>query len=204
VDQAEENGQVRVPTQQAIDQLTTRLDDLARQEHERIQERPELQLQHTLLLLAVTLLPATRLRRQRQGPPRLEVPGQCRHHHVRPVALQRVHRRLQRPYSALQLRDQILLVAAVVGRKDDLLGGSLALVGDVEEVANLVEQRQLAFFFRDVLAHHHHPVGLVAGRRPVVELGHVFGLQAERLKATLFDDGLLDVAGRRRGCVFTW
>ena len=37
-------------------------------------------------------------------------------------AQQVVHRRRQRPHAALELRQQVLLIAAVVGLEDDLLG----------------------------------------------------------------------------------
>src|SRR6476660_3723798 len=46
VNQPEEDGQMRVPTQQPKDHLAAGLDDLAGQQHEGIQERPELQRQH--------------------------------------------------------------------------------------------------------------------------------------------------------------
>src|SRR6516225_4295943 len=49
--QAEEDRQVRVPTQQPIHQLPARPKHLARQAHERAQERLELQPQHPRLLL---------------------------------------------------------------------------------------------------------------------------------------------------------
>ena len=100
-----------------IDQLPAAADDLAGQPHEGVHERLELQPQHPAFLRPVLLLPAARLLRQRQRPPGLQVPGQGRHHHVGPVALQVVHRRTQRPHAAVQLREQVLLIAAVVGRR---------------------------------------------------------------------------------------
>ena len=58
IEQPEEDGQVRVPAQQAIDQLAASLDDLARQEHERVQEGLEFQFQHPLFFGVMFLLPA--------------------------------------------------------------------------------------------------------------------------------------------------
>ena len=42
--------------------------------------------------------------------------------------------------AVLELGDQILLITAVIGREDDLLGRHVPVVGDVEEVAILLEQ----------------------------------------------------------------
>ena len=89
-------------------------DDLARQPHERVDEPLELHPQQPPLLLAVRR-PVPRVLRQRQRQPRLQVPRQRGHHHVGPVAHQVVHRRAQGAHAVLQLRDQVLLVAAVVG-----------------------------------------------------------------------------------------
>jgi len=41
--------------------------------------------------------------------------------------------------AAVQLRDDVFLIAAVVGRKDDFLGRARPVVGDVEEGTNLVD-----------------------------------------------------------------
>ena len=43
---------------------------------------------------------------QAQCPPCFQVPSQRRHHHVRPIAVQIVHRSTQRPHTAVQLRQQ--------------------------------------------------------------------------------------------------
>ena len=45
-------------------------------------------------------------------------PRQRRHHHVRPVAHQVIRRRLQRRHAPLELRDDVLLVAATVRLED--------------------------------------------------------------------------------------
>src|SRR5215216_939757 len=82
--QAEEDRLIRVPTQQPIHQPPTCPEQLTRQTHKALHQCLELQPQHPPLLLALSPLPAARLFREAQGPPRLEVPGQRRHHHVRP------------------------------------------------------------------------------------------------------------------------
>ncbi len=51
-----------------------------------------------------------------QRGPRLQVPRQARHHHLRPVAHQVVDRRRQGVHPALELCDQVLLVAPLVGQ----------------------------------------------------------------------------------------
>jgi hypothetical protein len=53
---------------------------------------------------------------------------------------------VQGAHPALELGNQVLLVAALAGLGDDLVGG------DVEEVAVLVEQHVVAPRHRDVLA----------------------------------------------------
>ena len=54
-----------------------------------------------------------------------------------------VHRRRECVHSALELGDQVFLVAPVIGREHDLFGRGFAVVGDVEEIAILLEQPQL-------------------------------------------------------------
>src|SRR5271165_5230596 len=115
--QTEEDRQVWVPTQQPIHQFATCPNHLARQTHERIYASLELQPQHPRLLLTAFLSPASPGLRQGQRPPRLQIPRQGRHHHVCPIALQGVRRRLQRPHPTVQLRQQVLLVAPVVRRE---------------------------------------------------------------------------------------
>src|SRR5438270_13340389 len=76
VHQAEEDRLVRVPPQQPVDQLAAAADDLARQAHEGVDERLELHPQEPALLRLVLALPPARPLRQRQRPPRLQVPRQ--------------------------------------------------------------------------------------------------------------------------------
>ena len=78
------------------------------------------------------------------------------------------------------------------------------VVGDVKEVANLVEQPYFALLPGDVLADHDHAIRLPTSRRPVVELGHLFALQPEVLEPAVPDNpASLTFSGRCRGCVFT-
>src|ERR1700676_3712704 len=60
VQQAEEDRLVRIPAQQAIDQLPASTENLARQTHKGIHERLELHPQHPTLLRLVLAVPATR------------------------------------------------------------------------------------------------------------------------------------------------
>ena len=66
-------------------------------------------------------------------------------------------------HAALELRDQVLLVTAIVGREHDLLGRRFAIVGDIEEVAILLEQPQLRLVNSQPLAEDDDPITLVAG-----------------------------------------
>ncbi len=87
------------------------------------------------------------------------------------------------------------MVAALVRLKDDLSRRHRAVVGDVEEVANLVEESELAAFDRDVLPQRDDTVGALALAGLIVEFHHLLGVELEVLVAALFDDALLDVLG---------
>ncbi len=121
------------------------------------------------------LFPAAPLR-QEQREPSLQRPGQRGHHHVRPVAHEIVHRHLQGPGAALELLDQILLVAALVGRPHDACPSLRTVVRDIEEVKHLIEQDQLAALDRQILAHHDDAVAAPTLPGSVVKLGHLFRL----------------------------
>ena len=185
-----------VPRQQPIHQPSPTPDDLARHPDDRVHEPLELHPQQAALLRPVRLLVPGMLR-DRQREPGLQVPRQRRHHHERPVAHQVVHRRPQRVDPALQLRDQVLLVAPVVGLEHQLACGGLAVVGQVEPIADLVEQPRLALLHRDRLADHDQAVRPLAGRRPIVDLGHVLPDPGQRLEPALADDPVLDLLGTR-------
>ena len=103
-------------------------------------------------------------------------------------------------HAPLELRHQILLITAVIGREHDLLGRHLAVVGDVEEVAILFEQPHLPPVGRQPLAHHDHPITLPAGHRPIVELPDHLLEQMDRLEAALPDDLGLDPFGSLARC----
>ena len=124
-------------------------DDLAGHEDHLADEAPELH---------GDVLPAVGLQVHHHGERALEVPRQRRHHHVGPVAHQVMDRHPERAHPVLQLLDHVLLVAARVGQPDDFRRAQVPSGGDVEEVADLVHQAQLALHPGDVLAHHHHPV----------------------------------------------
>ena len=62
------------------------------------------------------------------------------HHHIRPVRIQRIHRRMQRAHTVLQLLDEIFLIAPLIRLTDDLFDRHLEIVGEVEKVSNLVEE----------------------------------------------------------------
>jgi hypothetical protein len=86
------------------------------------------------------------------------------------------------------LADDVFLVAAVVGQFDDLRWGPVGVGGDVEEVADLVEQDVVAAGAADVLAQGHHPVGALAFAGPVVEGGDVLVVEFEVEVSAFFDD----------------
>ena len=152
---AEKDRQPAIPSEQAVDRLARLPDDLRWKPHHGVSERAELHPEHRPLLRRVLRLPTAGLGEQ-QSEPCLERPRERDHHHVRPVAHQVVHRCVQRAHAALQLREQVLLVAAVVRLEHDLAGVALCIVRDVEEEPHVVEERLLAALHGEVLANHDH------------------------------------------------
>ncbi len=65
-----------------------------------------------------------------------------------------VQRRFQRTHAVLKLPDQVLLAAALVGLEHDFRSRALAVIGDVEKVAVIVEELLLSFYVDQVLAQH--------------------------------------------------
>ena len=133
---------------------------------------------------------------------RFQRPCQGRHLPVCTVAQQVVRGSTQRANTALQLRDQVLLITSLVAMEHDLFGrDGLAIVADVEPVANLIEQHSLTLFLRDVLPDDNHPTTAMAGRRPVFELSDIFVFQFQMFIAALTNDLPFDIHGFRSfGC----
>ena len=169
----------------------TAANDLARQADQVRHEPLEIHLHDFSSLLFVSFTPSPLWCRQHQAVPRLERPGQARHHHVRPVAVKIV----QRPHLPFQLRDQVLLIAAVVGDEHDLFTRTRPVVGDVEEVPVLVEKLEFAFHHVDLLTQRDQAIDAIAPAGPVFELGHVLPLQHEVLVLLPDHHLLFDVVG---------
>ena len=192
--QPEEYPLPRVPRQKPVDQLSSGPHDLARHLDESRAVRRELHPQELPLLFLVFGLVPRRYWYQ-QGAPGLEAPCQRSHHHVRPVADQIVHGRRQRPNAALELGDQVFLVATIIGREHNLLGRHRAVIGNVKQVSIFLEQPLLSLLDLDELADDDHPIALLAGVRFVVELrDHLFD-QANVLVPSLSNDLLFEAFG---------
>ena len=71
----------------------------------------------------------------------------------------------------------------------------VAVVGDVKEVAVFLEQPQLALVDLDPLAKDDHPITLLAGGRPIVELRDHLLEQVDVLVPALADDLRLESLG---------
>ena len=97
--------------------------------------------------------------------------------------------------ASLELLQQVFLMATIIGREHDFMGGAGPVVGDVEQVANLIVQHDLAFFLGDVFADYDHAISLLASVWPIGELGHFFALQAQGFETTFANDLVLDVDG---------
>ena len=126
-----------------------------------------------------------------QGKPRLDVPGQRGDDHVGPVADQVIQGHAQGIDAVLELFDDVFLVASFVGSKDDLGGRQVVARGDVEEIADFVEEGLLTFGLTDVFSQRHNAVGAFALAGLVVKLSHVFEVQRQLEVAPRLDDTLL-------------
>src|SRR5208337_1663363 len=194
LNQPQENSLPRVPGEQSVDQSMSRPHDLARHlDHRRAKRRELHPQQRSLLSLVLGRVP--RRYRCQQGTPSFQAPRQRGHYHVRPIADQVVHWRRECVHSALELGDQVFLVAPLIGREHNLFGRGFAVVGDIEEVAILLEQPQLRLVNSQQLADYDDPITLAAGDRAVVELGDHLLEHVNRLEPPLFDDLLLDAFG---------
>ena len=111
--QAEESGKLRVPMQHAMDHAASLTHDLAGNLEDFVHEGFELHSQPS----------------RTGGCVRLAVTWRDRQEQRRPGSR-----------AASDLRDQVLLVAAVIATEDDLGRGRFSIVGDVKEVADLTPE----------------------------------------------------------------
>src|ERR1700730_2518127 len=99
---------------------------------------------------------------------------------------------MQRP-NRLELGQQILLLAAVIVREDNLLGRAVLIVGQVEEVSVVIEKvllRRLTHF--PVLADDDETIRVPAGLWAIRHLAHPLINQSNVLEAAVFDHLLFD------------
>ena len=82
--------------------------------------------------------------------PGLQIPSQCSNDHIGPVRNQTVRRHPKSVHSILELSDDVLLVAGIIGKQDNLLWSHSPVIGYVEEIPDLVEQPVLALFDRKI------------------------------------------------------
>src|SRR2546421_4231803 len=127
--------------------------------------------------------------------PGLDVPGEGGDEHVGPVAQQVVDGGAQCAEAGLELAVDVFLVAPLLGQLDDLrrgVGGG-GVGGEVEEVADLLDESLFALDAADVLAYHHDAVVTCAFAGAVGELGDVFVVEAQVEVSALVDDFLFAV-----------
>jgi hypothetical protein len=99
----------------------------------------------------------------------------------------------ERADAAFELLQQIFLIAAVVGRKVDLLGWRFLVIRDIEETPRIVEELLLPATDFQILSHHDDAIGPATLGRLVRKLGHVFLHQVDVFEFPLAHDLLLDV-----------
>src|SRR5271163_537597 len=102
-------------------------------------------------------------------------------------------------HTCLELRNQVLLIAAIVGLEDDVVGRGRAVVGDVKKVAVLLAQPHRSLVDPHEFAEHDHAVALLAGNRAIRELGDLLLEQVDRLILALANDLVLDPLGPLAG-----
>lgn len=110
---------------------TSAVNDLTDHAYDQVQELTELHPHDRNAVLVVWL---------EHTEPRLQSPGQGRDDHVGPVRFEIVDGSAQRSDAVLQLLDQVLLMASLVGMGHHFLGRHPLIVRDVEEVADVAEQ----------------------------------------------------------------
>src|SRR5215213_157787 len=101
-----------VPRQDAITDSPGCSNDLTRDMDDRGHERAEVHGQKPAALLQMLWCPAWGDRHE-QRDPCLQRPGQSSHDHVCPVGVEGVDRRVKGTHTALELCDQILLIASL-------------------------------------------------------------------------------------------
>ena len=106
---------------------------------------------------------------------------------------------MQCPHTVLELRDQVLLIAAVIRLENNVGGRKVAVVGDVEEIPDIVEQHGLTSLDREILAEYYHAVVGVAGVGPVRKLRDVLRAKPNVFIAAVANKLLLEpvVSGRK-------
>ena len=142
--QSQEGTLPRVPRQQAVDQPSTASHDLAGHLDRRRTERRELHPQQRSFLGLVFGRMPGRYRRH-QGTPSLQAPGQTGHHHIGPVAHQACPPASSAPYTPLLSWAIRFSWSQRSLAEHDLISRGHAVVGDIEEVAILLEQPHLPF-----------------------------------------------------------
>jgi len=196
LEEAKERRHLGSPCKQAHDDAAAGGKNLSWHSHDGIEEGTEVHAQPVVALFLVLLSPAG-LDWQQQGRPRLKCPRQCAHYHIGAICIERVDRGVERVNASLQLRDQVLLVAALVRFSDDGLGSKLCVVRDIEEVANLVEQGGGSLLDSEVLAHDDNSVVTLTGEGSVFKLSNILGAQADVPVFIIANDLLLDCCRAR-------
>src|SRR5512144_2249438 len=184
IERCQENLQMSAMGQYPVNETATRCHDLTRYLDKIHQEAFELHPQDI----------STDSRHEGYHPiPSLQIPGQGRDDHISPIRYQAIRRHPQGVDSALELTDDVFLVAAVIGEENDFLHGHIPVVGDVEEIPDVIEQPNLALFDGEVFPNHYHPVGLAAVSGTIIELGDLLAFQADVLELSFLDHLLLNI-----------
>jgi hypothetical protein len=111
-----------------------------------------------------------------QAVPSLQIPGQGGNDHISPIRYQSIRKHSQCVDSALELTDDVLLIASVIGKENNLLHSHLAVIGDVEKIPYIVEQSALALFNGQVFPDDNHPVRFAAMDGLIIKFGDLFFL----------------------------
>jgi len=137
---------------------------------------------------------ATRCRLQSyQAIPGFQIPGQGGNDHISPIGYQSIRKHSQGVDSALELTDDVLLIASVIGEKDNLLHSHLAVICNVKEESHIIEQSPLSFFYREVFPDDNHPVSFAAMGGLIIEFGNLFAREADVFELSFLDHLFLNV-----------
>ena len=144
----------------AKDALSALGDDLTGNEDEGIQKLFELHVEN--------LLPRDGIFDE-QAIPGFEIPGQGGNNHISPIGKQCICWCVESGHTVFELFDGIFLVASLIDPSQKLRVWRGRVIGDIEEISDLISKDFLALGRLEVFLQHDHPIGFFTGSGLIVK-----------------------------------